>query len=137
MERTKRVRSHFRVQYIPLEEMFTSQELMDLRTAFEAVSMGEDFVNREALQVSFSNLGIFPSEEMLDDLLTSIGKLQTDDLITFEVFARCVALLLEENAEKAVSTSSQQNEDQEGDEMIDEYGQLVENYGEEDPYYNE
>ena len=48
---------------------------MDLRTAFEAVSMGEDFVNREALQVSFSNLGIFPSEEMLDDLLTSIGKL--------------------------------------------------------------
>ena len=84
---------------------------MDLRTAFEAVSMGEDHVNREALQVSFSNLGIFPSEEMLDDLLTSIGKLQTDDLITFEVFARCVALLLEENAEKAVSTSSQQNED--------------------------
>jgi hypothetical protein len=75
MERTKRVRSHFRVQYIPLEEMFTSQELMDLRTAFEAVSMGEDYVNREALQVSFSNLGIFPSEEMLDDLLTSIGKL--------------------------------------------------------------
>ena len=110
---------------------------MDLRTAFEAVSMGEAHVNREALQVSFSNLGIFPSEEMLDDLLTSIGKLQTDDLITFEVFARCVALLLEENAEKAVSTSSQQNEDQEGDEMIDEYGQLVENYGEEDPYYNE
>ena len=107
MERTKRVRSHFRVQYIPLEEMFTSQELMDLRTAFEAVSMGEDHVNREALQVSFSNLGIFPSEEMLDDLLTSIGRLQTDDLITFEVFARCVALLLEENAEKAVSTSSQ------------------------------
>lgn len=44
---------------------------------------------------------------MLDDLLTSIGRLQTDDLITFEVFARCVALLLEENAEKAVSTSSQ------------------------------
>ena len=110
MERTKRVRSHFRVQYIPLEEMFTSQELMDLRTAFDAVSMGQDFVDREALQVSFSNLGIFPSEEMLDELLTSIGKLQQDDMITFEVFARCVALLLEENADK-ISTSSQQNED--------------------------
>ena len=72
---------------------------------------------------------------MLDDLLNSIGKLQTDDLITFEVFARCVALLLEENAEKAVSTSSQQNEeyqgeyDQEGDEMVDEYGQLVDEHG--------
>mmetsp|Transcript_4906 Transcript_4906/g.7345 ORF Transcript_4906/g.7345 Transcript_4906/m.7345 type:complete len:115 (-) Transcript_4906:10-354(-) len=103
---------------------------MDLRTAFDAVSMGNDFVDRTALQVSFSNLGIFPSEEMLDELLSSIGRLQEDDPITFEVFARCVALLLEENAEK-VSTSSQQNEE----EMEGEYeGNL---YGEEDPYYNE
>jgi len=85
--------------------MFTSQELMDLRTAFDAVSMGQDYVDRQALQISFSNLGIFPSEEMLDELLNSIGKLQQDEPITFEVFARCVALLLEENAEK-VSTSS-------------------------------
>lgn len=84
---------------------------MDLRTAFDAVSQGEDYVDREALKVSFSNLGIFPSEEMLDELLNSIGKLQEDDMITFEVFSRCVALLLEENAEK-VSTSSQQNMDE-------------------------
>ena len=54
-------------------------------------------------------------------------------MISFEVFARCVALLLEENAEK-VSTSSQQNDDQQ--ELEDPYGQEVE-YGEEDPYYNE
>jgi Ca2+-binding EF-hand superfamily protein len=85
--------------------MFTSQELMDLRTAFDAVSMGEDYVDREALKTSFSNLGIFPSEDMLEELLSSIGKVSEYDLITFEVFARCVALLLEENAEKA-STSS-------------------------------
>ena len=91
--------------------MFTSQELMDLRSAFDAVSMGEDYVDREALKISFSNLGIFPSEEMLEELLNSIGKLQDENLITFEVFARCVALLLEENAEKA-STSSQQNPDE-------------------------
>jgi Ca2+-binding EF-hand superfamily protein len=79
---------------------------MDLRTAFDAVSMGEDYVDRDALKTSFSNLGIFPSEEMLDELLVSIGKLKDDELITFDVFSRCVALLLEENAEK-VSTSSQ------------------------------
>ena len=74
---------------------------------------------------------------MLDELLTSIGKLQQDDLITFEVFARCVALLLEENAEK-VSTSSQQNMD-EGEEYDEGmYGQEMQDpYGEEDPYYNE
>ena len=79
---------------------------MDLRTAFDAVSMGEDFVDREALNASFSNLGIFPPEEILDELLKSIGQLHKEDLITFEVFARSVALLLEENADK-VSTSSQ------------------------------
>ena len=75
MERTKRIRSHFRVQYIPLEEMFTSQELMTLRAAFDAVSMGQDFVDREALQSSFSNIGIRTSEEMLDELLNSMGRL--------------------------------------------------------------
>jgi len=99
---------------------------MDLRTAFDAVSMGEDFVDREALNTSFQNLGIFPSEEMLDELLVSIGKLKEEDLITFDVFARCVALLLEENAEK-VSTSSQQNPDEqyemeEGEEYQQYYG---------------
>lgn len=60
------------------------------------------------MQSSFSNIGIRTSEEMLDELLNSMGRLQADELITFEIFARCVALLLEENAEK-VSTSSQQN----------------------------
>ena len=48
---------------------------------------------------------------MLDELLNSMGgEQEPDDLITFELFARCVALLLEENADK-VSTSSQQNPD--------------------------
>ena len=139
MERTKRVRSHFRFQYIPLEEMFTSQELMDLRTAFDAVSMGQDFVDREALQVSFSNLGIFPSEEMLDELLNSIGKLQQDEMITFEVFARCVALLLEENADK-ISTSSHQEGEGDGQEYDDEgieYEEGEYREEEQDPYYYE
>lgn len=79
---------------------------MDLRAAFDAVSMGQDFVDRESLMGSFQNLGIAASEEMLDELLNSMGQLrESDNLITFEIFARCVALLLEENADK-VSTSS-------------------------------
>ena len=86
---------------------------MDLRAAFDAVSMGQDFVDRESLMGSFQNLGIAASEEMLDELLNSMGQLrESDNLITFEIFARCVALLLEENADK-VSTSSQHPGDQE------------------------
>ena len=113
---------------------------MDLRNAFDAVSMGEDFVDREALQTSFSNLGIFPSEEMLDELLTAIGRSNEEELITFDVFSRCVALLLEENAEK-VSTSSQQNQEElaeqyqyYGEEGMDAYGQ-EEYYGEDPEQY--
>jgi Ca2+-binding EF-hand superfamily protein len=104
---------------------------MDLRTAFDAVSLGEDFVDREALNVSFQNLGIFPSEEMLDELLASIGKQRDDDLITFDVFARCVALLLEENAEK-VSTSSHYPEDSQYQE-----GEGEEDGQQEDAYYQQ
>jgi len=145
MERTKRIRSQFRVQFIPLEEMFTSQELMDLRAAFDAVSMGQDFVDRASLQSSFQNLGIIASEEMLAELLNAMGQIanqEEEDLITFEVFARCVALLLEENAEK-VSTSSHQNEeygeiDPNQEAMYQQmYGQEQDPYGQEEQYYND
>ena len=85
--------------------------------------MGEDFVDREALNASFSNLGIYPSEEMLDELLISIGRMQDEDLITFDVFSRCVALLLEDNAEK-VSTSSQNNNDDEEQYGVEEDGEI-------------
>lgn len=88
--------------------MFTQQELIDLRTAFDAVSMGQAFVNIMSLKVLFTDMGIFPSDEMLQDLLSSVGKVDNEDAISFDLFARSVALLLEENAEKG-STSSQQN----------------------------
>ena len=86
--------------------MFTSQELMDLRTAFEAVSMGEAFVNMESLKALFADMQIEPTDEQLLELLETCGKQDDEDFISFELFARSVALLLEENADK-VSTSSQ------------------------------
>jgi Ca2+-binding EF-hand superfamily protein len=107
MERTKRERAKFRAQFIPVEEMFTQAELMDLRNAFEAAAQpGESHVNMHSLKTLFASMGIFPSDEMLHELLNSCGKNTDDDIISFELFARSVALLLEENAEKG-STSSQ------------------------------
>jgi hypothetical protein len=50
-------------------------------------------------------MGIYPSDDMLNDLLKSCGKVGDEDLISFDLFARSVALLLEENAERG-STSS-------------------------------
>jgi hypothetical protein len=105
MERTKRDRSKFRATYIPIEEMFSPHELMDLKQAFEAAAQGESYVNLLSLKTLFSSMGIFPSDEMLNELLIACGKVQGDDMISFDLFARSVALLLEENAERG-STSS-------------------------------
>jgi hypothetical protein len=133
MERTKRDRAKFRAQYIPIEEMFSSPELMDLKQAFEAAAQGEAYVNILSLKTLFAGMGIFPSDDMLNELLRSCGKVGDEDIISFDLFARSVALLLEENAERG-STSSQQ---QEGFE--EEIGEEEEEEGEmgDDPYYNE
>ena len=36
MEKVKRERAPYRAQYIPLEDMFTKQELQDLKNAFDS-----------------------------------------------------------------------------------------------------
>ncbi|CAI2370797.1 unnamed protein product [Moneuplotes crassus] len=97
MGRTKKERARYRAQYIPLDEMFTNQELEDLQQAFDSVAQGESEVNMLTLKTLFSDIGIFPSDEMLNDLLKSLGKEIDDDEISFELYARSVALLLEEN----------------------------------------
>ena len=82
MEKTKQDRANFRVQHIPIEEMFTAQELMDLKTAFEAVSMGEAFVNTESLKALFADMQIYPTDEQLSELLETCGKSDEEDFIS-------------------------------------------------------
>lgn len=109
MERVKQQRASFRVAHIPIEEMFTSNELMNLRQAFESVSIGEAFVNLEGLKMVFQQTGYNPSEDRLLELLANCGKKDEEDIISFEMFARTLALTFEEEAEK-ISTSSQNND---------------------------
>ena len=52
-----------------------------------------------SLKTLFSEMGIFPTDEMLGELLKSCGKIGDEDAISFDLFARSVALLLEENVE--------------------------------------
>jgi len=84
-------------------------------------------------------MGIFPSDDMLNELLRSCGKSTDEDIISFELFARSVALLLEENAERG-STSSH-NDQQEYIEGEEGDGADEDDEGEmemgDDPYYNE
>ena len=96
MNKTKKDRARYRAQYIPIDEMFTPQELEDLQQAFDSVAQGESEVNMLSLKSLFAEMGIYPSDEMLNDLLKSLGKEIEDDEISFELYARSVALLLEE-----------------------------------------
>jgi hypothetical protein len=100
---------------------------MDLKNAFEAVSQGEAYVNMLSLKALFSEMGIYPSDEVLDELLKSCGKTDNEDAISFELFARSVALLLEDNADKVSTSSAAQEQYQEGD----PYGEEMDPYGEE------
>lgn len=67
------------------------------------------FVNLLSLKTLFGEMGIYPSEEMMQELLIACGKNLNqegeEDRISFDLFARSVALLLEENHDKR-STSS-------------------------------
>jgi Ca2+-binding EF-hand superfamily protein len=56
MERTKQQRATYRVQHIPIEEMFTSQELTDLKHAFELESKGDAFINLDSLSAIFAGM---------------------------------------------------------------------------------
>ena len=79
--------------------------------AFEAVSMGEAYVNLDSLKILFEKMmdaDRQPTDEQLEELLKTCGKQQGEEYVSFELFARAVALLLEENADK-VTTSSQQD----------------------------
>lgn len=58
-----------------------------------------------SLKTLFAEMGIYPNDDMLNELLRSCGKTGEEDAISFDLFARTVALLLEENAERG-STSS-------------------------------
>ena len=64
---------------------------------------------------------IFPTQEQLHAILETFGKRDDEEYVSFEIFARSVALMLEEFQDK-VSTSSQQEyrEQQYMDEEISE-----------------
>ena len=75
-----------------------------------------------SLKTLFGEMGIYPTDEMLGELLKSCGKTDADeDIISFDLFARSVALLLEENADKGSTSSHEEhsNNEESGKKNID------------------
>ncbi len=77
--------------------MFTEHELNDLQNTFDSVAQGDELVNILSLKTLFNEAGFSPSDDMIMDLLRACGQKEGEDEIRFELFARCIALLIEEN----------------------------------------
>jgi hypothetical protein len=70
--------------------------------------MGEAYVNLDSLKILFEKMmdqGNQPTDEKLEELLQTCGKSQEEEYVSFELFARAIALILEEEADK-ITTSS-------------------------------
>lgn len=69
MGKKKQECANFHVQHISMEEMFTAERFMDLKTAYKAYSMGKAFVNAESLMALIAVMQIYPKDELLQELL--------------------------------------------------------------------
>lgn len=67
-----------------------------MKHAFELESKGEAFISLDSLTAIFAGMQIFPTQEQLIAILETFGKREDDDYVSFELFARSVALMLEE-----------------------------------------
>ena len=66
-------------------------------------------------------MGFYPSDESLEDLLKSCGLKDLQDEITFELFARATALMLEENNQYVRQQIAGNQEEYEEDEEHEDY----------------
>lgn len=98
MENVKRERASYRAQHIPIEAMFTADELDELERAFREAAQGNVFVDLLSLKTLLEGMEIYPLDKDIMKLVKVC--LKTDEEVTeinFETFVRVFALLLEES----------------------------------------
>ena len=66
-------------------------------------------------------MGFYPTDDNLEELLQSCGLKDLRDEISFELFARTMALLLEENNQFVRQQIAGQNQYDEGEEEQEDY----------------
>ncbi len=73
MEKAKKERARYRAKFTPIEEMFTPQELTDLKKAFDSAGQGAEFVNMLTLKTLFSEMDIHPTGRRVLNLRGDVG----------------------------------------------------------------
>jgi Ca2+-binding EF-hand superfamily protein len=91
----RRDRAHVRAERVPLDEIFTPEELEALRVAFGRVDVDETGeITLEELPRAFEQVGMQPTEEELARLLEHLNKRsEPETTLTFAEFSQAADFL--------------------------------------------
>lgn len=96
LARVRADRTAFRAAHTPIENLFSEEELADLRNAFASSQQPDGTISAVLdLQALYKGLGIHIGDPELKDLLLSVG-LEPAKPLTFQDFARTIALVLDQ-----------------------------------------
>jgi len=87
-------RTYYRVNNIPLEDLFTLMEIENLQSSFQAISGEKDTIDLEGLLKLISEFELNKNAE-IEDVRILLENLEVQNLneIDFDVFARVLILL--------------------------------------------
>jgi len=95
LEEAKVGRMFYRARFIPINELFTEDELKDLLKEFNAAANEAEVLNLINLRAILYNLNFDQTEDEIREMLLNVEEVVNPDEVDFELFCRLVAVYLE------------------------------------------
>jgi len=95
LEEAKQARMFYRARFIPINELFTEDELKDLLREFNAATNEGEILNLINLRAILYNLNFDQTEEEIKEMLLNVEEDANPEEVDFEIFCRLVAIYLE------------------------------------------
>jgi len=122
LEEAKQARMFYRARFIPINELFTEEELRDLLKEFNAASHDTESLNLLNLRAILYNLNFDQTDEEIKEMLVNIEGEANPELVDFELFCRLVATYLElANNPKLFQSQEKVMASNETDERIEDF----------------
>ena len=99
LEKARQSRTFYRARFIPLDELYNKDELNDLIKEFTVAIQTDkgQITSFIALEAALQAMGFDLQQEEILSYLNLLDSTTNPNLISFEFFARLVAILLEEH----------------------------------------
>ena len=95
IEKVRKNRTIYRAKHIPLDELYTKGELMELEKEFGVAVNEKETISKLSLEAILQNMGINIDQDELTESLKSLKADYKEEDIDYELFVRVVALSLE------------------------------------------